>query len=118
MDVIRVEYMAFVAMFGARRLPFTAFSFDMWAKQEKDRADLQAVARALCNGLIAVDRNTVVWKKLAGDSCLPKPNQYEFGLQLCDESDSSSDAQDDIHLLAREYRDFEAKLNYVAGTLS
>ncbi|CAK7348017.1 unnamed protein product [Dovyalis caffra] len=61
-----------------------------WAKQDKEWADLQAVARALCYELIAVDGNTVIWKKPTGDSCLP--NQNEFGLELCDESDDPSDA--------------------------
>ncbi|KAA8516003.1 hypothetical protein F0562_019182 [Nyssa sinensis] len=59
-----------------------------WPKQDKEWADLQAVARALCYGLIVVDGNTVVWKKPNGDSCLP--NQNEFGLELCDESDDPS----------------------------
>ncbi|KAJ6675417.1 PMT16 putative-RELATED [Salix viminalis] len=61
-----------------------------WAKQDKEWADLQAVARALCYELIAVDGNTVIWKKPTGDLCLP--NQNEFGLELCDESDDPSDA--------------------------
>ncbi|XP_057979051.1 probable pectin methyltransferase QUA3 [Malania oleifera] len=56
-----------------------------WPKQDKEWADLQAVARALCYELIAVDGNTVIWKKPTGDSCLP--NQNDFGLELCDESD-------------------------------
>ncbi|XP_057499797.1 probable pectin methyltransferase QUA3 [Actinidia eriantha] len=59
-----------------------------WPKQDKEWADLQAVARALCYELIAVDGNTVIWKKPNGDSCLP--NQNEFGLELCDESDDPS----------------------------
>ncbi|KAK4795152.1 hypothetical protein SAY86_013146 [Trapa natans] len=61
-----------------------------WPKQDKEWADLQAVARALCYDLIAVDGNTVIWKKPAGDSCLP--NQNEFGLELCDKSDDPSSA--------------------------
>lgn len=56
-----------------------------WPKQDKEWADLQAVARALCYELIAVDGNTVIWKKPVGESCLS--NQNEFGLELCDESD-------------------------------
>lgn len=60
----------------------------LWPKQDKEWADLQAVARALCYELKAVDGNTAIWKKPAGDSCLP--NQNEFGLELCDESDDSS----------------------------
>ncbi|KAJ4727008.1 S-adenosyl-L-methionine-dependent methyltransferases superfamily protein [Melia azedarach] len=56
-----------------------------WPKQDKEWADLQGVARALCYELIAVDGNTVIWKKPVGESCLP--NQNEFGLELCDESD-------------------------------
>ncbi|KAJ9171331.1 hypothetical protein P3X46_014716 [Hevea brasiliensis] len=59
-----------------------------WAKQDKEWADLQGVARALCYELIAVDGNTVIWKKPAGDSCLP--NQNEFGLELCEETDDPS----------------------------
>ncbi|KAH0890739.1 hypothetical protein HID58_053168 [Brassica napus] len=61
-----------------------------WPKQDKEWADLQAVARALCYELIAVDGNTVIWKKPVGDSCLPSQN--EFGLELCDESEPPSDA--------------------------
>lgn len=56
-----------------------------WANQDKEWADLQGVARALCYELIAVDGNTAVWKKPAGDSCLP--NQNEYGLELCEDSD-------------------------------
>ncbi|KAK9147764.1 hypothetical protein Scep_006521 [Stephania cephalantha] len=56
-----------------------------WPKQDKEWADLQAVARALCYELIVVDGNTVIWKKPSSDSCLP--NQNEFGLELCGESD-------------------------------
>ncbi|GLU00608.1 hypothetical protein SLE2022_179610 [Rubroshorea leprosula] len=59
-----------------------------WAKQDKEWADLQAVARILCYELIAVDGNTAIWKKPVGDSCLP--NQNEFGLELCDGSDDPS----------------------------
>lgn len=55
-----------------------------WPKQDKEWGDLQGAARALCYELIAVDGNTVIWKKPAGDSCLP--NQNEFGMELCDES--------------------------------
>lgn len=62
-----------------------------WPKQDKEWADLQAVARALFYDLIVVDGNTVIWKKSAGDSCLP--NQNEFGLELCDESDDPSSAR-------------------------
>ncbi|PIN22002.1 hypothetical protein CDL12_05302 [Handroanthus impetiginosus] len=51
-----------------------------WPKQDKEWADLQAVARLLCYELIVVDGNTVIWKKPNGDSCLP--NQNEFGLDL------------------------------------
>ncbi|KAE8660841.1 putative methyltransferase PMT13 [Hibiscus syriacus] len=57
-----------------------------WPKQDKEWADLQAVARALCYELIAVDGNTVIWKK--PDSCIP--NQNEFGIELCDESNDPS----------------------------
>ncbi|GAB4861823.1 Probable pectin methyltransferase qua3 [Ancistrocladus abbreviatus] len=56
-----------------------------WANQDKEWADLQAVAGALCYELIVADGNTAIWKKPAGDTCLP--NQNEFGLELCDESD-------------------------------
>ncbi|CAK9145754.1 unnamed protein product [Ilex paraguariensis] len=59
-----------------------------WAKQDKEWADLQAVARTLCYELILVDGSTAIWKKPNGDSCLP--NQNEFGLALCDESDDPS----------------------------
>nr|XP_025641231.1 probable methyltransferase PMT13 isoform X2 [Arachis hypogaea] len=59
-----------------------------WPKQDKEWSDLQAVARALCYELIAVDGNTVIWKKPTGDLCFP--NQNEFGLELCDDSDDPS----------------------------
>lgn len=59
-----------------------------WTNQDKEWADLQAVARTLCFELIAVDENTAVWKKPSGDECLPAQN--EFGLKLCDESDDPS----------------------------
>ncbi|KAK6920187.1 putative S-adenosyl-L-methionine-dependent methyltransferase [Dillenia turbinata] len=59
-----------------------------WPKQDKEWADVQAVERSLCYELIAVDGNTAIWKKPNGDSCLP--NQNEFGLGLCDESDDPS----------------------------
>ncbi|KAF9617561.1 hypothetical protein IFM89_037373 [Coptis chinensis] len=59
-----------------------------WPKQDKEWADLQAVARALCYELIVVDGNTVIWKKPSADSCLS--NQNEFGLELCGESDDPS----------------------------
>lgn len=61
-----------------------------WAKQEKEWADLQAVARSLCYEVIAVDRNTAIWRKPTGDSCLP--NQNELGIKPCDESDDSTAA--------------------------
>ncbi|XP_076954543.1 putative pectin methyltransferase QUA3 [Bidens hawaiensis] len=61
-----------------------------WAKQDKEWADLQAVARALCYELIVVDGNTVIWKKPVGESCLQAQN--EVGLELCDESDDPSSA--------------------------
>ncbi|KAG4925479.1 hypothetical protein JHK87_051019 [Glycine soja] len=61
-----------------------------WPKQDKEWSDLQAVARALCYELIAVDGNTVIWKKPVGESCLP--NENEFGLELCDDSDYPSQA--------------------------
>ncbi|RWR89372.1 quasimodo 3 [Cinnamomum micranthum f. kanehirae] len=60
-----------------------------WPKQDKEWADLQALARALCYELIVVDGNTVIWKKPSGDSC--PSNQNEFGLELCDEYDNPSD---------------------------
>ncbi|CAA6673635.1 unnamed protein product [Spirodela intermedia] len=61
-----------------------------WPKQDKEWADLQSLARALCYELIVVDGNTVIWKKPSGDSCLP--NQNEFGLDTCSDSDDPSEA--------------------------
>ncbi|KAI5428838.1 hypothetical protein KIW84_033729 [Lathyrus oleraceus] len=61
-----------------------------WPKQEKEWSDLQAVAKTLCYEQITVDGNTAIWKKPAGDSCLP--NQNEFGLELCDDSGDLSQA--------------------------
>ncbi|ERN19339.1 hypothetical protein AMTRI_Chr09g42970 [Amborella trichopoda] len=59
-----------------------------WAKQEKEWSDLQSVAQVLCYELIVVDGNTVIWKKPSTDLCVP--NQNEFGLDLCSESDDPS----------------------------
>ncbi|KAH9622725.1 hypothetical protein KSS87_018571 [Heliosperma pusillum] len=59
-----------------------------WAKQDKEWADLQAIASALCYELIVVDGNTAIWKKPSGDACFP--NQNVFGVRLCDESDDPS----------------------------
>lgn len=59
-----------------------------WPNQDKEWADLQIVARALCYELIDVDKNSVIWKKPVGDACLP--NQNEFGLELCREVDDPS----------------------------
>ncbi|XP_042048619.1 probable pectin methyltransferase QUA3 [Salvia splendens] len=59
-----------------------------WAKQDKEWAELQEVARSLCYELIVVDGNTAIWKKPIGDSC--HPNLNIFGLNLCDESDDPS----------------------------
>ncbi|XP_010278571.1 PREDICTED: probable methyltransferase PMT13 [Nelumbo nucifera] len=61
-----------------------------WPKQDKEWADLQAIARALCYELIVVDGNTVIWKKPSADSCTPSQN--EFGLELCNESDDPNNA--------------------------
>ncbi|XP_058104813.1 probable pectin methyltransferase QUA3 [Magnolia sinica] len=61
-----------------------------WPKEEKEWADLQALAQTLCYEMITVDGNTVIWKKPSGDSCLPSQN--EFGLDLCTEDDDPSDA--------------------------
>ncbi|XP_077248559.1 putative pectin methyltransferase QUA3 [Tasmannia lanceolata] len=60
-----------------------------WPKQEKEWAELQAVAQALCYELIVVNGNTVIWKKNPRDSCLP--NQNVFGLDPCSESEDPSD---------------------------
>ncbi|KAL8160020.1 hypothetical protein V2J09_001557 [Rumex salicifolius] len=59
-----------------------------WPKHDKEWADLKSVARALCYELIAVDGNTVIWKKPKGDFCLPNLNEY--GLEFCDESEDPS----------------------------
>ncbi|CAL0308189.1 unnamed protein product [Lupinus luteus] len=61
-----------------------------WPKQDKEWSDLQGVARALCYELIAVDGNTVIWKKPVEDTCLP--NNNEFGLESCVDSDDPSSA--------------------------
>ncbi|XP_043698214.1 probable pectin methyltransferase QUA3 [Telopea speciosissima] len=59
-----------------------------WPKQDKEWADLQALARSLCYELIVVDGNTVIWKKPSTDSCVPIQN--EFGLEFCNDSDVPS----------------------------
>ncbi|KAL6005608.1 hypothetical protein ACLOJK_006178 [Asimina triloba] len=61
-----------------------------WHKQEKEWADLQAAAQALCYEMITVDGNTAVWKKPSGYSCLP--NHNEAGFHVCTEDDDPSDA--------------------------
>ncbi|XP_072956199.1 probable pectin methyltransferase QUA3 [Typha angustifolia] len=61
-----------------------------WVKQDKEWGDLQGMVRALCYELIAVDGNTAIWKKPSGNSCLP--NQNEFGLDLCSDTDDPSEA--------------------------
>ncbi|KAK7294994.1 hypothetical protein RJT34_17895 [Clitoria ternatea] len=61
-----------------------------WSKLDKEWSDLQGVARALCYEQIVVEGNTAIWKKPAGETCLP--NQNEFGLELCDDSDDPSQA--------------------------
>ncbi|GAV85585.1 Methyltransf_29 domain-containing protein [Cephalotus follicularis] len=85
-----------------------------WPKRDKEWADLQAVARALCYELIAVDLNTVIWKKPVGDSCLY--NQNEFGLELCEESDDPSDAWY-IKLKKCVTRTSSVKGEYAIGTI-
>lgn len=60
-----------------------------WPNQDKEWSDLQSVSHALCYELLAVDGNTAIWKKPA-QSCLP--NQNEFGLELCSETDDPSEA--------------------------
>ncbi|CAL0315117.1 unnamed protein product [Lupinus luteus] len=61
-----------------------------WPKLDKEWSDLQGVARALCYEVIAVDDNTVIWKKAVEDTCLP--NNNEFGLEPCVDSDDPSSA--------------------------
>lgn len=61
-----------------------------WPKQDKEWADLQAVAHALCYETIVVDGNTAIWKKPSGSACLP--NQNEFGIDTCNDSDDPSES--------------------------
>nr|XP_010919246.1 probable methyltransferase PMT13 isoform X1 [Elaeis guineensis] len=61
-----------------------------WTNQDKEWSDLQAMAHALCYELITVDGNTAIWKKPSEASCLP--NQNEFGLDLCGDTDDPSEA--------------------------
>ncbi|CAL9094716.1 unnamed protein product [Musa textilis] len=61
-----------------------------WAKQDKEWADLQAMAHALCYELIAVDGNTAIWKKPSGASCLP--NLGNFRLDQCSDNDDPNEA--------------------------
>ncbi|XP_068649748.1 probable pectin methyltransferase QUA3 [Aristolochia californica] len=56
-----------------------------WPKQDKEWADLQSVAQSLCYELIVVDVTIAIWKKPSSDSCFP--NQNEFGLDACSDSD-------------------------------
>ncbi|KAE8721298.1 putative methyltransferase PMT13 [Hibiscus syriacus] len=90
-----------------------------WPKQDKEWADLQSVARALCYELISVDGNTVIWKKPDGDSCLP--NQNEFVLESCDQSNDPSTLSLDAwlqHLLrwTRRVAYYNNTLNLKLGT--
>ncbi|CAI9764830.1 unnamed protein product [Fraxinus pennsylvanica] len=86
-----------------------------WPKQDKEWADLQAVARALCYELIVVDGNTAIWKKPNGDACLL--NQNEFGLDLCEESEDPSVAWY-FKLKKCVSRMSSAKGEYAVGTIS
>lgn len=56
-----------------------------WPKLDKEWADLQSLAKALCYELIVVDGNTVIWKKPSSGSCIL--NQNDFGLDQCSDSD-------------------------------
>ncbi|RWW46003.1 hypothetical protein BHE74_00048130 [Ensete ventricosum] len=57
---------------------------------DKEWADLQAMAHALCYELIAVDGNTAIWKKPSGASCLP--NLGNFRLDQCSDNDDPNEA--------------------------
>ena len=61
-----------------------------WQKQEKEWAQLQSAAKALCYELIIVEGNTVIWKKPSMATCLP--NKNEFGIDICSNSDDPSEA--------------------------
>lgn len=61
-----------------------------WPKREKEWAELKAAARALCYETIIVEGNTVLWKKPSEVTCLP--NENEFGIDLCTDSDDASEA--------------------------
>ncbi|XP_078445625.1 S-adenosyl-L-methionine-dependent methyltransferases superfamily protein [Wolffia australiana] len=61
-----------------------------WPNQEKEWADLRSLAQSLCYEIVVVDGNTAIWKKPSGDSCLP--NQNEFGVDFCSDSDDPSEA--------------------------
>lgn len=60
-----------------------------WPERDKEWADLQAMAQALCYELIVVDGNTAIWKKPSGDSCLL--NQNESGFDLCNAHDNPNE---------------------------
>ncbi|PIN02333.1 hypothetical protein CDL12_25155 [Handroanthus impetiginosus] len=85
-----------------------------WPKQDKEWADLQEVSRSLCYKLIVVDGNTAIWKKPTGDSCFP--NQNEFGLDLCDESDDPRFAWH-VKLKKCVSRMYAVKGEYAVGTI-
>lgn len=61
-----------------------------WHKLEKEWAELQAAAKALCYELIIVEGNTAIWKKPSEATCLP--NENELGIDLCTNSDDPSEA--------------------------
>ncbi|XP_031090558.1 probable methyltransferase PMT13 [Ipomoea triloba] len=58
-----------------------------WPKEDKQWAELQAVAKSMCYEQVVVEGNTAIWKKPNGDACFP--NQNEFGIELCDSDDPS-----------------------------
>lgn len=59
-----------------------------WHGLDKDWADLQAVAKALCYESVVVDGNTAIWKKPVDDSCLKTQAQRAF--KLCHKSEDPS----------------------------
>ncbi|KAL2461613.1 putative methyltransferase PMT13 [Abeliophyllum distichum] len=118
---------AFVGMLGTRRLPFPGFSFDLVHCSRclipftaYNASYFLEVDRLLRPGGYLVisgpplDGNTAIWKKPNGDSCLP--NQNEFELDLCEESDEPSVAWY-FKLKKCVSRMSSAKGEYAVGTI-
>ncbi|CAH9096569.1 unnamed protein product [Cuscuta europaea] len=60
-----------------------------WPKEDKQWAELQAVARSMCYEQVVVEGNTAIWKK-PNDMGACFPNKNKFGIKLCESDDPPS----------------------------